>query len=135
MLESLDWLVRNLLPARTATIARPYFRRKISKTYSGRAYMLPAYRKPTAGWDLGPEAITYFLWMMTKELARADMSLARCWEGHVNSQVLISALGNEEQKERWFEGIVDRGDHLGSVERRTAVLRAGSEIKIRHPFA
>jgi alkylation response protein AidB-like acyl-CoA dehydrogenase len=28
----------------------------------------------------------------------------------VNSQVLISALANEEQKARWFEGIVDRGD-------------------------
>ena len=47
---------------------------------------------------------------MTVELARADMSLARCWEGHVNSQVLIAALGNEEQKERWFEGIVSRGE-------------------------
>ena len=32
--------------------------------------------------------------MMTVELARADMSLARCWEGHVNSQVLLAALGN-----------------------------------------
>jgi alkylation response protein AidB-like acyl-CoA dehydrogenase len=53
---------------------------------------------------------TYVLWMMTKDLARADMSLARCWEGHVNSQVLTSALGNEEQKERWFEGIVNRGE-------------------------
>ena len=62
------------------------------------------------GLGLGPGRDTYILWMMTKELARADMSLARCWEGHVNSQVLISALANEEQKARWFEGIVDRGD-------------------------
>jgi alkylation response protein AidB-like acyl-CoA dehydrogenase len=62
------------------------------------------------GLGLGPGRYTYVLWMMTMELARADMSLARCWEGHVNSQVLISALANEEQKGRWFEGIVDRGD-------------------------
>lgn len=62
------------------------------------------------GLGLGPGRHTYVLWMMTKELARADMSLARCWEGHVNSQVLISALANEEQKVRWFEGIVDEGD-------------------------
>src|ERR1700736_5064476 len=44
------------------------------------------------GLGLGPGRSTYVLWMMTKELARAAMSLARCWEGHVNSQVLISAL-------------------------------------------
>jgi alkylation response protein AidB-like acyl-CoA dehydrogenase len=70
----------------------------------------PCVPKEYGGLGLGPGSDTFVLWMMTKELARADMSLARCWEGHVNSQVLISALGNEEQKERWFEGIVERGD-------------------------
>src|SRR5690349_12293673 len=38
------------------------------------------------GLGLGPrggDALT--LWMMTKELAKADLSLARCWEGHANS--------------------------------------------------
>jgi alkylation response protein AidB-like acyl-CoA dehydrogenase len=48
--------------------------------------------------------------MMTKELAKADMALARCWEGHVNSQVLLSGLGDEQQKSRWFEGVVQRGE-------------------------
>jgi len=62
------------------------------------------------GLGLGPGHDTHTLWLMTVELARANMSLARCWEGHVNSQVLISALGSDEQKERWFEGIVSRGD-------------------------
>ncbi len=70
----------------------------------------PAVPEAYGGLGLGPGRYTYELWMMTKELARADMSLARCWEGHVNSQVLLSALANEEQKARWFEGIVDRGD-------------------------
>jgi alkylation response protein AidB-like acyl-CoA dehydrogenase len=62
------------------------------------------------GLGLGPGHDTHTLWMMTVELARANMSLARCWEGHVNSQVLIAALGSDEQKERWFEGIVSRGE-------------------------
>ncbi len=70
----------------------------------------PCVPEAYGGLGLGPGRATYILWMMTKELARADMSLARCWEGHVNSQVLISALASEEQKARWFEGIVDRGD-------------------------
>jgi alkylation response protein AidB-like acyl-CoA dehydrogenase len=48
--------------------------------------------------------------MMTKELARADLSLARCWEGHVNSQALLEALGTEAQRARWFDGVVTRGD-------------------------
>lgn len=62
------------------------------------------------GLGLGPGHDTHTLWLMTVGLARANMSLARCWEGHVNSQVLIAALGSDEQKERWFEGIVSRGD-------------------------
>jgi alkylation response protein AidB-like acyl-CoA dehydrogenase len=70
----------------------------------------PCVPESYGGLGLGPGRSTYVLWMMTKELARADMSLARCWEGHVNSQVLISALANEEQKARWFAEIVDRGD-------------------------
>jgi alkylation response protein AidB-like acyl-CoA dehydrogenase len=62
------------------------------------------------GQGLGPGAGLYTLWMMTKELAKADMALARCWEGHVNSQMLLSALGDEGQKSRWFPGIVERGE-------------------------
>jgi alkylation response protein AidB-like acyl-CoA dehydrogenase len=62
------------------------------------------------GLGLGPNVGLYTLWMMTKELAKADMALARCWEGHVNSQMLLSAMGDERQKSRWFQGIVDRGE-------------------------
>ena len=53
---------------------------------------------------------TFALWMMTKALAKADLSLARCWEGHTNSLVLIDALGTPEQKQRWFSGVVERGE-------------------------
>lgn len=53
---------------------------------------------------------TFPLWMMTKLMAKADLSLARCWEGHANSLVLIDALGTPEQKRRWFEGVLERGE-------------------------
>jgi alkylation response protein AidB-like acyl-CoA dehydrogenase len=62
------------------------------------------------GHGLGPDAGLFTLWMITKELAKADMALARCWEGHVNSQMLLSGLGDDRQKSRWFQGIVDRGE-------------------------
>jgi alkylation response protein AidB-like acyl-CoA dehydrogenase len=95
----------------------------------------PCVPEAYGGLGLGPGRNTYLLWMMTKELARADMSLARCWEGHVNSQVLISALANEEQKTRWFEGIVEQG-HIWvawSGEPQTKVpgqaLRFGTHLK------
>jgi len=63
------------------------------------------------GLGLGPyhgNALT--LWLVTKEIAKADMSLARCWEGHVNSLVLLDGVANAEQKERWFAGVVQGGD-------------------------
>src|SRR5690349_14184206 len=62
------------------------------------------------GRGLGPDVGLYTLWMMTKELAKVDMALARCWEGHVNSQTLLNALGNDRQRDRWFPGIVERGE-------------------------
>ncbi len=55
------------------------------------------------GLGLGPlGGDTFALWMITKELAKADLSLARCWEGHANSLLLIDALGTERQKAEWW---------------------------------
>jgi alkylation response protein AidB-like acyl-CoA dehydrogenase len=48
--------------------------------------------------------------MMTKEIAKADLSLARCWEGHTNSLVLLTGMASREQQARWFEGVIRRGD-------------------------
>lgn len=63
------------------------------------------------GLGLGPyRGDVFTLWMMTKEIAKADLSLARCWEGHVNSLVLLDGMATDEQKARWFEGVVERGD-------------------------
>lgn len=71
----------------------------------------PTVSREYGGLGVGPlhgDALT--LWLMTKELAKADLSLGRCWEGHTNSLVLIDALGTREQKQRWFGGVVERGD-------------------------
>src|SRR5262245_35717046 len=71
----------------------------------------PAIPREHGGLGLGPYRGDIFtLWMMTKEIAKADLSLARCWEGHVNSLVLLDGMANDEQKARWFEGVVTRGD-------------------------
>lgn len=63
------------------------------------------------GLGLGPQQRnTLPLWKMTTLLAKADLSLARCWESHVNSLVLIDALGTPEQKRHWFTGVVRQGE-------------------------
>ncbi|PHS03604.1 MAG: acyl-CoA dehydrogenase, partial [Kordia sp.] len=50
------------------------------------------------------------LWAMTTEIAKADMSTARCWEGHNNALMLIDNLGTYTQKEKWFSGVVNKGE-------------------------
>ena len=63
------------------------------------------------GMGLGPYRGNVFtLWLMTKEFAKVDLSLARCWEGHCNSMVLIDGMGTPEQKQRWFSGVVNEGE-------------------------
>src|SRR5215204_779205 len=59
----------------------------------------PVVPKEHGGQGLGPYTGDVFtLWMMTKEIARVDLSLARCWEGHVNSLVLLDGMCSEDQK-------------------------------------
>ncbi len=63
------------------------------------------------GHGLGPyrgDVLT--LWLMTREIAKTDLSLARCWEGHMNSLVLLGGMGTGPQKERWFSGVVRDGE-------------------------
>jgi len=63
------------------------------------------------GAGLGPHRGNLLtLWLITKEIAKVDLSLARCWEGHSNSMVLIDGMGTGAQKERWFLGVADRGE-------------------------
>jgi alkylation response protein AidB-like acyl-CoA dehydrogenase len=73
--------------------------------------LAPTVPRESGGLGLGPHAGDALgLWMMTKEIAKADLSLARCWEGHSNSLVLIDALGTDQQRQRWFTGVVERGE-------------------------
>ncbi|HEU5475954.1 MAG TPA: acyl-CoA dehydrogenase family protein [Actinophytocola sp.] len=70
----------------------------------------PTVPREHGGLGLGPlHGQTNRLWQMTRQLAAADLSLARCWEGHTNSLVLLDALATEEQKARWFGAVVRRG--------------------------
>ncbi len=73
--------------------------------------LAPTVPEDDGGLGLGPlQGDALGLWLMTKEIAKADLSLARCWEGHANSLVLIDALGSDEQRRRWFEGVVSSGE-------------------------
>src|SRR5436305_1614906 len=70
----------------------------------------PSLPREHGGLGLGPyRGDVFTLWMMTKEIAKADLSLAQCWEEHVNSLVLLDGMATDEQKARWFEGVVERG--------------------------
>ena len=61
----------------------------------------PAVPREYGGVGMGPyRGDVFTLWMMTKEIAKADMSLARCWEGHVNSLVLLDGIANDERIDR-----------------------------------
>ena len=71
----------------------------------------PTLPKEHGGLGLGPfRGDAFTLWMMTKEIAKADLSLARCWEGHANSLLLLDAMASPEQQARWFPRIVERGE-------------------------
>lgn len=51
----------------------------------------------------------YSLWKMTSAIAKADLSFARCWEGHNNALMLLDALADDTQKKRWFGEVVNKG--------------------------
>src|SRR5215510_10377688 len=90
----------------------------------------PVVPKEFGGLGLGPYSGDIFtLWMMTKEIAKADLSLARCWEGHVNSLVLLDGMADREQKTRWFEGVVKRGDKWVAWSGEPQARKPGEKIR------
>src|SRR5690606_9611734 len=71
----------------------------------------PALPIDEGGLGLGPvRGDAFTLWMITRELARANLALARCWEAHVNAMVLLDAMATAEQRRRFVPGIVERGE-------------------------
>lgn len=82
------------------------------------------------GLGLGPYlGNVYDLWVMTKEIAKADLSLARCWEGHTNSLVLLTGMASDEQKARWFEGVIGRGETWVAWSGEPQALKPGESAK------
>jgi len=67
--------------------------------------------KEYGGLGLGPARGDIFtLWMISKYIAKANLSLGRCWEAHNNALLLIDSIATEKQKKLWCEGIIERGD-------------------------
>ena len=90
----------------------------------------PTIPKEYGGLGLGPyQGEIFTLWMMTKEIAKADLSLARCWEGHVNSLVLLDGMANDEQKSRWFDGVVSRGDKWVAWSGEPQARKPGERVR------
>src|SRR5262245_32073727 len=90
----------------------------------------PVVPKEYGGLGLGPYAGDVFtLWMMTKEIARVDLSLARCWEGHVNSLVLLDGMATEDQKSRWFKGVVENGEKWVAWSGEPQARKPGEVVK------
>lgn len=90
----------------------------------------PVVPKEYGGLGLGPYRGDIFtLWMMTKEIAKTDLSMARCWEGHVNSLVLLDGMANDEQKARWFDGVIDRGDKWVAWSGEPQARKPGEPIR------
>lgn len=110
-LLKLKKLVREKLAARASTYDRECsFPLESLEDLAKAGLNGPTLAKIHGGMGLGPNAEdAYALWMMTKEIAKADLSLARCWEGHANTLLILDALCSESQKERWFPEILNEG--------------------------
>ncbi|HEY3040369.1 MAG TPA: acyl-CoA dehydrogenase family protein [Pyrinomonadaceae bacterium] len=92
--------------------------------------LAPAVPREYGGLGLGPyRGDVFTLWMMTKQIAKADLSLARCWEGHVNSLVLLDGIANDEQKERWFDGVVRQGDKWVAWSGEPQARKPGEKLR------
>ena len=82
------------------------------------------------GLGLGPYRGDVFpLWMMTKEIAKADLSLARCWEGHANSLVLLDGMADDGQRRRWFSGVIERGETWVAWSGEPQARATGEQIR------
>lgn len=68
----------------------------------------PTIPQSYGGLGLGPQCgDPLTLWLMTKEIAKVDLSLAQLWEEHANALVLLDGMASEKQKSVWFQEIVD----------------------------
>ncbi|HEV2719455.1 MAG TPA: acyl-CoA dehydrogenase family protein [Thermoanaerobaculia bacterium] len=90
----------------------------------------PTVPREYSGLGLGPyRGDVFTLWMMTKEIAKADLALARCWEGHANSLVLLDGMADEAQRRRWFSGIVERNETWVAWSGEPQARATGEQIR------
>ena len=68
-------------------------------------------------------------WNIVKEIAKADMALARCFEGHANAMLLIDCVADEVQKARWFEGVVKKGHNWAVWSGEPQVVKPGQKMR------
>ena len=86
--------------------------------------------KQYGGLGLGHEkGDIYTHWMMTREIAKADMGFARVWEGHSNAMALIDTLGTPTQKEKWLTNVVQNGEIWGVWSGEPQAKKPGQKAK------
>lgn len=91
----------------------------------------PALPIEDGGLGFGPvRGDAFALWMMTKELGRANLALARVWEANVNAMVLLDAMATPEQRERFIPGIVERGERWSAWSGEPLVRVPGQRVDI-----
>lgn len=116
--ENQDWLDRlarlareKIAPRAMEYDRRPEFPGENFRDLHQQGLSAPTLSKKHGGLGLKhADGSIFTLWQMTGEIARADMSLARCWEGHANSILLLDQLGTPDQLRRWAPGIVENGE-------------------------
>ena len=50
------------------------------------------------------------LWLAIKNIAKGDLSLGRCYEGHVNGVTVLANSGTEDQRRRYLPRVVEQGE-------------------------
>ncbi|MEL6866565.1 MAG: acyl-CoA dehydrogenase family protein, partial [Bacteroidota bacterium] len=111
-IQALDQLAQSKIAPRAAQYDQStvFPRENFDDLFEG-GFLGPTIGKAYGGMGLGHHnGDIHSLWRMTKAIARADMATARCWEGHANALLLINNIATEEQKKRWFEGVLQRGE-------------------------
>lgn len=70
------------------------------------------------------------LWKLTRAIAKSDLSFSRCWEGHNNALMLIDKLATKEQKQRWFNEVIDKGHRWAAWSGEPQSIVPNQEYKI-----
>ncbi len=92
--------------------------------------LAPTASKAYGGLGLGHQRGDIFThWLLTKEIAKADMGFARIWEGHANALLLIDNLATPEQKVRWLSRVVKKGETWSVWSGEPLSKKPGQKLK------